>query len=192
MRKACEQVAKWNTENDKAIYLSVNISSRQFQYGNMDHVIKSILKDTQLEPKLLMLEITESLLLSDDAHVLGQFNAIRDIGVALAIDDFGTGFSSLSYLRKFPITVLKIDQSFIQGIGVNQSDSELIQGIVSMANSLNLKVIAEGVETEEQLMFLAKNNCLYIQGFYFSKALSADQFVDYVNQQSVASLQYTI
>jgi len=192
MRKACEQVAKWNTENDKAIYLSVNISSRQFQYGNMDHVIKSILKDTQLEPKLLMLEITESLLLSDDAHVLGQFNAIRDIGVALAIDDFGTGFSSLSYLRKFPITVLKIDQSFIQGIGVNQSDSELIQGIISMANSLNLKVIAEGVETEEQLMFLAKNNCLYIQGFYFSKALSADQFVDYVNQQSVASLQYTI
>jgi len=190
--KACKQIAKWNLERDEHIYLSVNVSSRQFQYGNMDRVIKRILEDTQLDPKLLMLEITESLLLSDDAHVLKQFTAIRDIGIGLAIDDFGTGFSSLSYLRKFPITVLKIDQSFIQGIGVNQSDSELIQGIISMANSLNLKVIAEGVETEEQLMFLAKNNCLYIQGFYFSKSLSADQFINYVNQQSVTSLQYTI
>jgi diguanylate cyclase (GGDEF)-like protein len=192
IRNACQQVAKWNRESDDAIYLSVNISSKQFQYGNMHQVIEGILRETQLDPQFLMLEITESLLLSDDAHVLEQFNYIREIGIGLAIDDFGTGFSSLSYLRKFPINILKIDQSFVQGIGVNKSDGELIQGIISMAESLNLKVIAEGVETEEQLVFLAQSNCLYIQGFYFSKALSADQMSDYLNQRSLISLQYTI
>ncbi|MEM5527549.1 EAL domain-containing protein [Gammaproteobacteria bacterium AS21] len=187
IRNACEQAAKWNRDTDERLYLSVNISSRQFQYGNMHQVIAKILQDTQLDPQLLMLEITESLLLSDDAHVLEQFNYIRELGIGLAIDDFGTGFSSLSYLRKFPINVLKIDQSFIQGIGANESDGELIQGIISMAHSLNLKVIAEGVESEQQFVFLARSNCLYIQGFYYSRALSAAKMSDFLSQQSLNS-----
>ncbi len=185
LREACKQAVVWQSEFEhESMYVAVNMSSRQFQTTNAATLIKNILVETGLSAKCLKIEITESLLMADDQNVMTQLQEIRSLGVALAIDDFGTGYSSLSYLKKFPITTLKIDQSFIKDINIDIGDDELIKGIISMAKSLNLKVVAEGVENQVQVDFLLENNCSTMQGYYYSKPLVSDGLSDFIANQT--------
>jgi len=180
LREACIQAVKWHREHDITLKISVNLSCRQFRNNDFASTVKQALADSQLAANKLTLEITESLLMvDDDNHIMEQLMAIRALGVHLAIDDFGTGYSSLSYLKRFPIDVLKIDRSFIQDLLVNKSDAELVKGILSLAKSLQLTVVAEGVEEVAQVEFLAAHHCAYFQGYYFSKPLSSDDLVTF-------------
>ncbi len=190
LREACKQAVVWQQQSqlDKAMYVAVNMSSRQFQTTNAALLITNILNETGLAAKYLKIEITESLLMADDQNVMDQLTEIRRLGVSLAIDDFGTGYSSLSYLKKFPITTLKIDQSFIKDINIDVGDDELIKGIISMAKSLNLNVVAEGVESQLQVDFLLENNCSKMQGYYYSKPLAVDDFNQLVVKNTLNQL----
>ncbi|EPJ53594.1 MAG: hypothetical protein OFPI_10350 [Osedax symbiont Rs2] len=182
LRTACEEAASWQRNNDKSTILSVNLSFRQFQNNDIPKTVARILADTGLSAKNLSLEITEGLLMVDDMQIMQQLQQIRDLGVALAIDDFGTGYSSLSYLKKFPINVLKIDRAFIQDLTTDNADADLVRGIISLARTLKLTVIAEGVENQQQADFLMENDCLYTQGFFYSKALAINDFKDYMQK----------
>jgi diguanylate cyclase (GGDEF)-like protein len=171
LRTACSQSRKWQEEGLPAVQIAVNVSAVQFRQENFCELIRRVLHETGLAPKYLELEITESLLLSNADVMFSVFQELKAIGLRLAIDDFGTGYSSLSYLKKFPVNKLKIDRSFIRDVPVNADDTAITTAIISMAKSLNLKVIAEGVENEAQLSFLRAHQCDEIQGYYFSKPL---------------------
>ncbi|MGB1237494.1 MAG: putative bifunctional diguanylate cyclase/phosphodiesterase [Pseudomonadales bacterium] len=185
LRNACASAAQWPIRDDEPMHIAVNMSSRQFQKSDIASLVEQTLVETGLESHRLVIEITEGLLMSDDEQVLRQLRRIRDLGVGLAIDDFGTGYSSLSYLKKFPISTLKIDQSFIKDINLDEDDNELIRGIISMAHNLRLKVVAEGVESQVQVDFLKENNCKYLQGYFYSKPLKAQAFSDYITSEQV-------
>lgn len=176
LREACKQSVKWQAMSDEPLYVAVNISSRQFQRTDVALLIEQVLNETGLAASGLVVEITESLLMAGDKLTVEQLEKLRQMGVALAIDDFGTGYSSLSYLKKFPITTLKIDQSFIKDINIDKSDDELIRGIISMGKSLKLNVVAEGVETQAQVDFLLENGCRFMQGYLYSKPLNVTGF----------------
>ncbi|MEH6814294.1 MAG: EAL domain-containing protein, partial [Motiliproteus sp.] len=178
--EACREAKAWMRDSEFSPAVAVNFSSRQFQHQDVPGLVRDVLQDTGLPPEKLTIEITESLLIEDDERVLQQLQEIRSMGISLSIDDFGTGYSSLSYLKKFPINVLKIDRSFIIDLSNNTEDRALVAGIISMADSLNLKVVAEGVETAEQADFLKSKDCVYAQGFLYSQALPASEFNAYV------------
>jgi EAL domain-containing protein (putative c-di-GMP-specific phosphodiesterase class I) len=173
LRTACAQVRGWQDEGLPAIPVAVNVSAVQFRQDGFCELIRTVLDETGLAPRYLELELTESLLLSNEDVMFRVLDALKKMGVNLTIDDFGTGYSSLSYLKKFPVSKLKIDRSFINDVPANVSDSAIATAIISMARHLNLKVIAEGVENEQQLAFLRAQRCDQIQGFYLSKPLSA-------------------
>src|ERR1022692_461441 len=178
LRTACSQTRKWQDEGLLAVPVAVNVSAVQFRQASFCELIGRVLRETGLAPQYLELELTESLLLSN-AHV--TFTVLQDLramGVKLAIDDFGTGYSSLSYLKQFPVGKLKIDRSFIRDVAVNPDDAAITTAIISMARSLSLKVIAEGVEDEAQMTFLRAHQCDEIQGYYFSKPLAVDKVAD--------------
>lgn len=174
LREACSQMRKWHLAGGPLIPVSVNLSSHQFHQPNLIEYIRSILEETGLEPEYLELEITESMMMDAtvSTEILQQLN---EFGVKISLDDFGTGYSSLSYLKQFPIHRLKIDRSFITDITDNTSDQAIVATIISMAKHLNMDVIAEGIETKDQLEFLTQNSCREIQGYYFSKPLPALQ-----------------
>ena len=180
LREACEQVHAWRAAGLPALCISVNISAIDFRQRNFVANLAAILEQTGLAPGLLELEITESMLMQNVDDTLVTLNSIKALGVRLSIDDFGTGYSSLSYLRRFPIDVLKIDQSFVRGLGENTQDAQLIGAIISLGKSLDLKIIAEGIETPEQLAFLKAHQCEEGQGFLFSEAVSADDFAQLI------------
>ena len=182
LRQACQDAASWREIVDSPPRIAVNLSSVQFQREDIPVLVKRILEETRLPAGLLTLEITEGLLLSDDDLTLDQLNDIRGAGVELSIDDFGTGYSSLSYLSKFPVTTLKIDRSFIMNLPENIEEAGLVKAILLMAQSLNLKVVAEGVETEEQSSFLRERNCQYIQGYLYSKPLPEPEFLVFLKE----------
>jgi diguanylate cyclase (GGDEF)-like protein len=177
MRTACQQARKWQQEGLPALPIAINVSAIQFREDGFCDLIKQILNETGLAPEYLELELTEGLLLSNEDVVFGVLKEIRSMGLNLAIDDFGTGYSSLSYLRQFPVTSLKIDKSFIKKVTVNRDDASIVTAIINLGRSLNLKVIAEGVETAEQLSFLIKRRCDGYQGYYLSKPLLAEELV---------------
>lgn len=156
--------------------ISVNISAIDFRQRDFVDNLVAILKQTDMQPHLLELEITESVLMQNVEETVKTLHTIKAMGVRLALDDFGTGYSSLSYLRRFPIDVLKIDQSFVRGLNVNNQDEQLISAIIGMGRSLELTIIAEGVETLDQLSFLQAQLCEEGQGFLFSKAVPAKDF----------------
>lgn len=174
---ACLEAVKWQDEKGRGPRVGVNFSPRQFQRENVPEMLRRVLLKTGFNPENLTIEITESLLIADDSDILRQLREIRDIGTELAIDDFGTGFSSLSYLKKFPITILKIDRSFIHDITEDADSTSLVKGIITMAKSLQLKVVAEGVETKEQADLLKSFDCDYVQGYYFNKPMLVEEFV---------------
>ncbi|MGR2706481.1 GGDEF domain-containing response regulator [Pseudomonas sp. IB20] len=176
LRQACEQARAWQAAGLPPICISVNISAIDFRQRNFVANLATILERTGLEPRLLELEITESVLMQNVEDTLITLRGIKTLGVRLSVDDFGTGYSSLSYLRRFPIDVLKIDQSFIRGLSDNSQDAQLISAIISLGKSLDMNIVAEGVETLEQLAFLKAHQCEEGQGFLFSKAVAADEF----------------
>lgn len=180
MAQACRQACLWQTAGLPKVCISVNVSAIDFRQRDFVESIEQILKQTGMEPTLLELEITEGVLMQNVDATVTALNRIKALGVRLAIDDFGTGYSSLSYLRRFPIDVLKIDQSFIRGLSRDSSDAALVNAIISLGKSLKLTVIAEGVETLEQLDFLKAHHCEEGQGYYFSKAVAPDAFAHFL------------
>lgn len=179
LRTACRQAKSWQ-ENGIRIVVAVNLSVAQFNQKNLLQSIMDALQEANLEPQYLELEITESILMGEAKIAIETLSALRKIGVRIAIDDFGTGFSSLSYLRRIPIDKLKIDQSFVQDITVDPEDAVIINAIIVMAKSLNLRVIAEGVETLEQFQFLASHGCDDYQGYYSSKVLPPQELLRFL------------
>ncbi len=180
LREACRQARTWQDAGLPPIPVAVNISAVQFRHKDFLESLADILKDTGLAPRYLELELTESVLMHDAASTACVLKALKAMGVRLAIDDFGTGYSSLSYLKRFPIDTLKIDQSFLRDITHATADSDdaaIVAAVVSMGKSLNQRVIAEGVETREQLAFLQAQGCGEGQGFYFSRPVTAEGLI---------------
>ncbi len=178
LRTVCSQARKWQDEGLPEVRVAVNVSAVQFRQDGFRDFIRRVLCETGLAPQYLELELTESLLLSNADVMFSVLQELNEMGLKLAIDDFGTGYSSLSYLKRFPVSKLKIDRSFIRDIATNPGDAAITTAIISMAKSLGLKVIAEGVEDEEQMSFLREHQCDEIQGYYFSRPLTADKFAD--------------
>lgn len=176
LRRACEQGQAWRAMGLSPLCISVNVSAIDFRQRDFTDNLAEILTQTGLPPAQLELEITESVLMQNVDDTVATLNTIKAMGVRLALDDFGTGYSSLSYLRRFSIDVLKIDQSFVRGMSVNSQDAQLISAIIGMGKSLNMSIIAEGVETIEQLNFLQAQRCEEGQGFLFSKAVPPKDF----------------
>lgn len=174
LRTACAQNRTWQENGFPPLKMAVNLSARQFNQPNLLQKIAQILKETNLNPIYLELELTESLLVENVQQTVIILQQLHDMGIVLSLDDFGTGYSSLNYLKRFPIDVLKIDQSFVRDLVFDSDDAAITEAIISLAHSLHLRVIAEGVETEEQLNYLHANGCNEIQGYYFSRPLPAD------------------
>ncbi|MCL6572993.1 MAG: EAL domain-containing protein, partial [Bacillus sp. (in: Bacteria)] len=173
---ACKQAKIWHDSGYSHLKLAVNLSPLQFLHENLVNVVSTVLERTQFNPQSLEIEITEGVSVSDAEEAIIKMQAIRDLGVRISIDDFGTGYSSLIYLKRFPINSLKIAQPFIEDILCNDSDKALVKAIISMAHSLRLSVIAEGVETREQLQTLMELHCDDVQGYIYSKPLTVGQF----------------
>jgi diguanylate cyclase (GGDEF)-like protein len=176
LQQACKQAKAWTEFPFGDIAVSVNISSHQFQSDSLIDDVLGAALSAGIEPTLLELEITESVLLHDADNTLVALNTLKRAGIALSVDDFGTGYSSLSYLKRFPIDTLKIDRSFVKDLHTDQDDAAICAAILAMAQQLGLNVVAEGVETKEQLEFLRHHGCNQIQGYLCSKPLSANQF----------------
>lgn len=174
LRTACAQVRAWQEAGLPAIPLAVNLSGRQFQQRDLPEVVDRALKETSLEPRYLQLEITESVAMHDMDFTIATLDSLKAMGIQIAIDDFGCGHSSLNYLKRLPIDLVKIDRSFVRDLATDPSDAAIVGSVVAMTRELNLKVVAEGVETEEQLAFLKDRRCDVVQGFLFSKAVPTD------------------
>ncbi len=175
LRTACSQARKWQEEGLPGVSIAVNVSAVQFRQQGFCELIRRVLRETGLAPHYLELELTESLLLANVDVTLSVLLELKAMGLTLAIDDFGTGYSSFAYLKRFPISKVKIDRSFVRDVAVNPDDAAITTAIISMAKSLNLRVIAEGVEDDAQMSFLRSHQCDEIQGYYFSKPLSVDK-----------------
>jgi len=169
LRTACAQHVAWKETGFPEVRMAVNLSARQFRQKGLEQMIARVLQETGCKATCLELEITESVIMDDPESATETLKKLSDMGVQLSIDDFGTGYSSLSYLKRFPIHLLKIDRSFVSDITTDPDDAAIVKGIIALAQSMKLKIIAEGVETTEQLEFLRKQQCDYMQGYYFSK-----------------------
>ena len=171
LKEACSQLKKWHNQGFTNLKVSVNIATKQFQHPCFIADLKEILRVSSVSPNLIDLEITENSLLDHTETTIKTLTEIKDLGIGIAIDDFGTGYSSLSYLKKFPITTLKIDQTFVYELPDNRGDRAIVSSIISLAHNLGLRVIAEGVEGESALNYLKQENCEEMQGYYFSRPL---------------------
>ncbi len=176
--QTCSQIRTWIKEGLPEICVAVNVSARQFRSGHLDNLVRNALEKYDIEPHRLELELTESMLMNDPERAIDTMDKLKKIGVKISLDDFGTGYSNFGYLRRFPIDSLKIDQSFVRGVAIKPDDAMIVDSIIGLAQRMKLHVIAEGVETADQLHYLRTNHCDEIQGFYFSKALSADAFAE--------------
>lgn len=177
--EACRFLSRQHSRGHN-VTLSINLSVRQFKDDNLPEIVERILLRTGARPELLIFEITESMLMGDTDAAINQLNQLKRLGVSLSIDDFGTGYSSLSYLKRFPVDELKIDRSFVKDIPDDRNDMDIVAAIIAMAQKMNLRVVAEGVETAEQVEFLRKNACYQVQGYYFSMPL-AEQELSHLN-----------
>ncbi|MDO9196043.1 bifunctional diguanylate cyclase/phosphodiesterase [Rhodoferax sp.] len=182
IRTATTQLMAWITQGMAPITMAVNLSSAQFRHADLPQLVTSILEDVGLDPGLLELELTESVAMTHPLGAIAVMDDLRQRGVRMAIDDFGTGYSSLSYLKRFQVYKLKIDQSFVRDITEDPDDRAIVGAIISMASSLGMQTIAEGVETEGQLEFLRARGCTEAQGYYFSRPLSAVAFGNYMRE----------
>jgi diguanylate cyclase (GGDEF)-like protein/PAS domain S-box-containing protein len=182
LRTACAQARQWQQEGLAAVTVAVNVSAIQFRQEGFCELIRKVLHETGLTAQYLELELTESVLLAQADMMLSVVHGLKAIGVTLTIDDFGTGYSNFTSLREFGVSKLKIDRSFIRDVAVNPDDAAITSAIISMAKSLRLKVIAEGVEDEAQMSFLRAHHCDEIQGYYFSKPLAVDKVADKLRQ----------
>jgi EAL domain-containing protein (putative c-di-GMP-specific phosphodiesterase class I) len=187
LRTACLQNKAWQNAGLPPLSMSINLSVRNLNQQLL-RVIERILEESELNPATLEIELTEGVLMDNVENNIYILNSLKDMGLKLAIDDFGTGYSSLSYLKRFPIDVIKIDQSFVSDLGKGESDSAIVIAIIAMSHSLGFKVIAEGVETLSQLKFLCENGCDEIQGYYFSCPLEAQEATHYIQNANIPKL----
>jgi EAL domain-containing protein (putative c-di-GMP-specific phosphodiesterase class I) len=182
LRSACEQASAWQRAGLGKITVAVNMASPSFSQLDLMTVVADALEKSGLEPGCLELEVTESIMMRDMEGVLAMLKKLKGIGIHLSIDDFGTGYSSLSYLQRFPLDALKIDRSFVGNID-RPEGSAIALAIMALARSLNLKVIAEGIETEDQVRILREHGCEFMQGFLFSPPVSAEEIAHLLLQQ---------
>ncbi len=182
LQTACAQVNAWRMAGLPQLWVSVNLSARQFKQKDLSSMVASILAETGLTPQCLALEITESSVMDDAEGTIATLQQLKALGVNLSIDDFGTGYSSLHYLKRFPLDTLKIARSFVQDIATGPNDAAIITAIIAMAHSLGLKIIAEGMETWEQLAFLSAHQCDAIQGYLFSHPVSVETLTAILEQ----------
>ncbi|MEN6520400.1 MAG: EAL domain-containing protein [Armatimonadota bacterium] len=182
LRTACVQNRKWHDAGLAALPVAVNISARQFHQNDLVWVVKDALKSAGLEPRYLELELTESALMHNTDQAVRALNELRELGVRISLDDFGIGHSSLGYLKRFPVNTVKIDQSFVRDITTDPDDAAIAGAVVAMAHSLKLNVIAEGVETLQQLEFLRSLNCDEMQGYFVSRPIPPDEFLQFLNK----------
>ena len=173
--EACKQARRWIESGLGAVPMAVNVSAAEF--GDKDFLsgVRAVLIATGVEPQNLELELTESVLMQDAESTVRTLGALKTMGVTLAIDDFGTGYSSFTYLRRFPVDALKLHQSFVQEITADPGDATIVSAMINIGKSLRQRVIAEGVETREQLKFLQRHECGQGQGYYFSRPVAAEQ-----------------
>ncbi len=184
--EACQQLRQWQLAHPgRDLSVSVNLSARQLQEPTLVDEVADVLAWAGIAPCSLVLEITESVLVQDADLTVQRLRALKALGIRLAIDDFGTGYSSLSYLRRFPVDILKIDRSFVSGVGDGSQDSVLTEAIVMLARTLQLKVVAEGIEQPAQLAFLRELGCDLGEGYYFARPLPVDQMQGYMDEQRV-------
>jgi diguanylate cyclase (GGDEF)-like protein/PAS domain S-box-containing protein len=192
LHTACAQMQTWRRQGLDLPLMSVNLSLRQFQQNDIVQTVRRVLADTGLDASSLELEITETAAMQNAETTVDVLQALRELGVSIAIDDFGTGYSSLNYLKRFPITAVKIDRAFIRDLATSEGDAAIVSAVVGIARALKLRVIAEGVETEEQLAFLRRRNCDAAQGYLFSRPVSAaslpDRLNDYRFEESVVRM----
>jgi EAL domain-containing protein (putative c-di-GMP-specific phosphodiesterase class I) len=177
LRSACAQLQQFLRAGLPQMRVAVNLSVRQLLQKDFAASVEAVLADTGLPPSLLELEITESTLMENAEDTLGALHRLRELGVRLSIDDFGTGYSSLSYLKRFPVDIIKIDRSFVRDLPQDGDDAAIVSAIIALAHSLRLEVVAEGVETDAQLAFLASRSCDLIQGYHVSPAVPPEQFL---------------
>jgi EAL domain-containing protein (putative c-di-GMP-specific phosphodiesterase class I) len=184
--EACRQARSWVDAGYRDVSVAVNVSAMELRDDSFLEGVLASLRDTQLDPALLELELTESVLMKRVEPSIVLLKILRDRGIHVAIDDFGTGYSSLSYLRKFPIDTLKVDQSFIRQIDAGGGDVAIVTAVISMARSLKLRIVAEGVETKAEMQFLKGHDCDEAQGYYFSKPVPALEFA-HMLERGIAS-----
>jgi EAL domain-containing protein (putative c-di-GMP-specific phosphodiesterase class I) len=182
LQEACRQARVWQDAGLPALNIAVNLSARQFRKGNLPQLVEEFLRQAGLDPRLLELELTESMVMDDPVGAQRTMHALKELGVGLSLDDFGTGYSSLNYLRRFPVDSLKIDRSFIRDVASDPSGASVVTSVIDIAHNLGLTAVAEGVETREQLVFLAGCGCDMLQGFLFSKPLPAEEFADLLRE----------
>jgi diguanylate cyclase (GGDEF)-like protein/PAS domain S-box-containing protein len=185
LESVCTQIARWHADGHGYVKVAVNLSAVQFMREDLCERVKSALHRSEIPPQYLELEITEGMIIEDVDKAIATMRALRDIGVTISLDDFGTGYSSLSYLKQFPIDYLKIDQSFVRDLFVEQDADAIVLSIIGLAHHLRLKVVAEGVETEAQRDFLVRHGCDLLQGYLFSKPVAADELIAKTNIRPV-------
>ena len=184
LHQACAQACQWRAEGAFPIRVAVNLSARQFIDGGLVIEVAHALAQTELPPDLLELEITESMMMAHPERAAETLLEIKAMGVHISIDDFGTGYSSLARLKKFPIESVKIDRSFIADVAVDPDDAAIVSAVIAMAHNLRLKVVAEGVETLEQIRFLRERNCDEVQGYLISRPISPQQVSEFVTRRT--------
>ncbi|HEY8539185.1 MAG TPA: EAL domain-containing protein, partial [Steroidobacteraceae bacterium] len=177
LREACRQAKAWQAQGVPPVITSVNVSARQFRQDNVVAMIEEVLRETGLEPNLLEVELTESALMQDADQFVSMLGKLSDLGVLISLDDFGTGYSNLSYLKRFPVDRLKVDKSFVRDITNDADDATIVRTIIALGHNLGLKVVAEGVETEQQVAFLLDNDCDELQGNYFGRPMDVQDLV---------------
>ncbi len=185
LREACTRAQAWQAAGLAPMRVAVNISARQFHQYDLVRLVRLVLEETGLEPHFLELEITESLIMQDAEGAVHKLSQLRDLGVQIAIDDFGTGYSSLSYLKKFPIQTLKIDRTFVQDLSRNPDDSAIVDAVIALAHSMGMEVVAEGVETEEQMRLLHDKSCNRVQGYLLQAPVPSDAVARILLQASL-------
>jgi EAL domain-containing protein (putative c-di-GMP-specific phosphodiesterase class I) len=176
LKTACAQAREWQKLGVPLPTISVNVSVRQFMRKDLLDTLVNVIRETGIDARVLELEVTESLIMNDADEFVAILKKLKDVGIKIAIDDFGTGYSSLNYLKRMPVDRLKVDQSFVRDIHKDPESTTIVEAIISLGHSLKLKVIAEGVETQQQLEFLRDRGCEEFQGFHFSRPIPVEQF----------------
>lgn len=187
VNEACRINKSWQDAGYDPITVAVNISPKQFHHQDVAKMVTEALESNKLEPKYLKIEITETAVMDNVENAIKKLNTIHDMGVQISIDDFGTGYTSISYLRQYPVSVLKIDQTFIKGIPSNPNDVAITSAVIGLGHNLGLEVIAEGVETVEQIEFLSAHDCDTIQGYFFSRPVPASKLVQQLTKKGVVT-----
>lgn len=182
LKESCRQGREWQNKGFGQLTVAVNVSVRQLQDPNFVQQVEQILKDTGFNPKLLELELTESIL-ADLNSIIPVLNRLRNMGIQISVDDFGTGYSSLSYIKHLPVDTLKVDASFVKDIHKNEESKAIVKAIINLANTIGLKVIAEGIENEAHVITLRNDGCMFGQGFYYSRPLKKEEFEEFVQSR---------